>query len=566
MRRALLVLGMHRSGTSAFSRAAALLGAAGPARPMPPGPDNPSGFWEPESVAALNDEMLAAGQSSWADWTVFGPDRLPPGFMDAMQPRMVAALQDEYGDAPLFVLKDPRLSRLLPLWRPALDAIGAAPSALLALRHPAAVAQSLAARNGFPPGFSLLLWLRHTLDAERLTRGMPRAVASYTTLLDDWRPVMAQAAARMDLVWPTPEGDGLDAFLDTGLRHDIDEALPVASAYAEVWTRHLWTALQAMEQFGEDPRLADALDHVRTQFDDACRLFAPPLQPSAQRPAAPATRRRPDLRAVTLCAADSAYVPLTTRALRLCTANCDFGDAVLLSDAAPAGPFRTVAIPPLRSRDDYSAFMLRGLAGHVATSHALVVQWDGYVATPAAWDPAFLDYDYIGAPWGRYTDGMDVGNGGFSLRSRRLLDALQDQRFTPAPGVPEDELIGRVWRPALEREHNIRFAPPGIAARFAYERALPGGPTFGFHGLFNLWRHLDDDGLIAVVALLPAEMLTRREYAELAALCFLAGRTAVLPTMGARWATLPTGPDHAASLTTLLGSQATACLHAMRFG
>lgn len=90
---------MHRGGTSALSRVASLLGAAGPAHPMPPGPDNPRGFWEPQPVVRLNDEMLLLGRSRRADWTWFDPGRLPPAVQDALRPRMAAALQAEYGGA-----------------------------------------------------------------------------------------------------------------------------------------------------------------------------------------------------------------------------------------------------------------------------------------------------------------------------------------------------------------------------------------------------------------------------------------------------------------------------------
>jgi hypothetical protein len=368
---------------------------------------------------------------------------------------------------------------------------------------------------------------------------------SYDALLQDWRGTMARAGARLGLDWPAgldAPASCIDAFLDPTLRHDPPDAAPNStladSAYAEVWTRHAWTALHALETDGETPAALDTLDRVRAQFDDACRLFAPT---PARTPA------RPNLHQVTLCAADSRYVPLTMLALRGSAMACRFGDAVLFTDALAATPgdapgsrpFRVHPIPPLASRDAYSAFMLRGLAGGIATSHALVVQWDGWVTDPAAWDPAFLQWDYIGAPWpgsGATGEGRHVGNGGFSLRSRRLLDVLAGPGFAPEPGVAEDVLICRTWRGTLEREHGIHFAPPDVAARFSYERVPPSGPTFGFHGLFNAWRHLDDAGLAGVVTLLPGPALHEREFAELAALCFLHGRHAVLPGMGSRWA------------------------------
>lgn len=555
---------MHRGGTSALSRVASLLGAAGPAHPVPPGPDNPRGFWEPQAVVRLNDEALLLGGSHWADWTPFEAGRLPAAVQDILRPRMEAALRAEYGGAGLFVLKDPRLSRLLPLWLPLLapPALPAAPCALLALRQPAAVAASLAARNGFPARLSLLLWLRHMLDAERGTRGIARAVVSYDGLLQDWRGTMARAGVRLGLDWPAgleAPAAGIDGFLDPALRHALpDAALDTGlagSAYAEVWTRHAWTALRALETDGESAAVLETLDRVRAQFDDACRLFAPaPARMAA----------RPDLRQVTLCAADSRYVPLTMLALQGSAMACRFGDAVLFTDAPQAAPgdaagaglFRVQPIPPLASRDAYSAFMLRGLAGEIATSHALVVQWDGWVTDPVAWDPAFLEWDYIGALWpgaGAAGEGGEVGNGGFSLRSRRLLDVLAGPRFMPEPGVAEDVLVCRTWRGMLEREHGIRFAPADVAARFSYERVPPSGPTFGFHGLFNAWRHLDDAGLAGVVALLPGLALHGREFAELAALCFLHGRHAALPGMGSRWAAEQDRGAMAGALRGVLG-------------
>ncbi len=130
--------------------------------------------------------------------------------------------------------------------------------------------------------------------------------------------------------------------------------------------------------------------------------------------------------------------------------------------------------------------MLKSLAPHIRTSHALLVQWDGFVVNPGAWDPAFLDCDYLGAKWFWHTDGMRVGNGGFSLRSRRLLDALQDPRIVLVEA--EDVTIGRAFRPLLEQEYGIRFGSEELADRFAFEAAYPIGAPFGFHGLFNFCR------------------------------------------------------------------------------
>jgi hypothetical protein len=226
------------------------------------------------------------------------------------------------------------------------------------------------------------------------------------------------------------------------------------------------------------------------------------------------------LREVTVCAADSVSPALAARALERCVARCDFGDAVLFTDASVAGNFRTVSIEPLRSRADYSRFILKDLPAHVATTYVLVVQWDGYVVDPAAWLPDFLRYDYVGAKWPWHTDGFTVGNGGFSLRSRRLLDAGADPRISLDSGLGEDKILCRLYRQPLEAQFGLRFAPESVADCFSHERSPPAGPTFGFHGLFNLWRHEDDAELVALAARVPDAVLATEEYAELFAHCF----------------------------------------------
>ena len=133
----------------------------------------------------------------------------------------------------------------------------------------------------------------------------------------------------------------------------------------------------------------------------------------------------------------------------------------LIAGSVPAGfQFLPNVIAPLQSRDAYSEFVLRSLLAHVDTAHVLLVQWDGYVVNPAAWRAEFLDYDYIGATWFWHDDSMRVGNGGFSLRSRKLLSALQDPRIVLTEA--EDVTICRAFRPLLERDHDIRFASEAL--------------------------------------------------------------------------------------------------------
>lgn len=215
--------------------------------------------------------------------------------------------------------------------------------------------------------------------------------------------------------------------------------------------------------------------------------------------------RLPD---VALCCIDCTdRLPWSLRAMRQSLAQVHFGDAVLLTDRVgqvgeadlPAS-VRRVGIEPLRSVEAYSRFMLDGLLAHLrpAQSHVLVIQWDGHVLNAQAWSDEFLGFDYIGAPWPHLPAPHDVGNGGFSLRSRRLIDALQDADIRETQ--PEDHVICLDYHDLLVARHGIRFAPVDVASRFAFELTPPKGPTFGFHGFFNFHLAMPDAELQAWLA------------------------------------------------------------------
>jgi hypothetical protein len=221
---------------------------------------------------------------------------------------------------------------------------------------------------------------------------------------------------------------------------------------------------------------------------------------------------------VTLCCVDTREVDLALAAIARCMAQVRFARVVFFTQRrlvtrVPEGvEVVDVDVPSVQA---YSEFMLRGLAPHVHTTHALVAQWDGFVRDASCWDPAFLQCDYIGAPWAGRPASRAVGNGGFSLRSRKLLQALQQ------PGMqivhPEDLAICDVNRERLESVHGIRIAPLEVAQRFAYERVLPSAPTFGFHGLFNFDREFEPAALQALLDALPDRLARGLEAHDLCA-------------------------------------------------
>ena len=234
-----------------------------------------------------------------------------------------------------------------------------------------------------------------------------------------------------------------------------------------------------------------------------------------------------ELPGVTLACVDTLNQALALRALDRSRERIRFARSLLLTDRLPAGlaappGIEVSPIAPLASREAYSEFVLKHLLPHVATPHVLLVQWDGYVVNPQAWDPAFAQVDYLGARWFWHQDGHDVGNGGFSLRSRRLLEALQDPRIALVDA--EDTTIGRTFRELLEREHGIRFATASLADRFAFEAAYPVGRPFGFHGLYNFCRVVPPAELAALVPAFSEAILRSPQLEQLLRNCVALGQ------------------------------------------
>jgi hypothetical protein len=270
-RTCILVLGMHRSGTSAFARVASLLGAALPLHLNKGTIRDPVDYWEPLPLVECHDRMLWETGGRWNDWRAFGPQRPAAGLLDGFKQEISGILAQQFGSAPLFVLKDPRISRFVPLYRELLQQMGVAPRYLLALRNPLAVMMSLRERDDMTPGFAGLLWLRHMLDAELATRGEPRAIASYERLIADWRPLVAGAASALGLDWPiSPQAAApeVDAFLRPAMQHhSFTEADLEDHPEISLWIKDTYASLRLLEQSpGSLPALA-TLDRVGADFN-----------------------------------------------------------------------------------------------------------------------------------------------------------------------------------------------------------------------------------------------------------------------------------------------------------
>jgi glycosyltransferase involved in cell wall biosynthesis len=286
-RLAILVLGMHRSGTSALTRIVGHLGASLPLDPMPETADNPSGYWESRPIARFNSRLLESAATRWNDDAPVADAWFADPARRVDVDEAVGLVVAEFGDVPLFVLKDPRICRLLPFWREVLARVGIDACAILALRDPWEVARSLEARladDSFRPAAiaaperGLLLWLRHVLDAEARSRDMPRIVIDYASLVADWRSAVGDLIDLAALPAVSAEtATAIDRFLTPGLRRQRDtepgDRRPGPSV--EVLRSILAGVKQASGPAPDREPARRRLDTITRSFDRLLAAYAP---------------------------------------------------------------------------------------------------------------------------------------------------------------------------------------------------------------------------------------------------------------------------------------------------
>lgn len=270
----LVVLGMHRSGTSALTRGLQALGVALGDNLMPAFEDNNStGFWEDLEVVAINDAILAWLNMDWHSLGGFHRAHDWSGLLASeLAERAERYLRQQTQLHPLFGLKDPRMARLLPFWREIFKRCAVEPVFLISNRNPLSVASSLAARDGLLPGKSYYLWLEHMLLSLQETAGAPRCVVSFDRLLEQPAQELARIAAAADL--PMPAAEALEnyrqSFLDSGLRHfqhgpsDLAVDPNLATEAAELYS---WLERLAVDELSlDDNALSEALGGLHAQL------------------------------------------------------------------------------------------------------------------------------------------------------------------------------------------------------------------------------------------------------------------------------------------------------------
>ena len=272
---ALLVLGMHRSGTSALARMLQAAGADVGDRLVPGSAGNEQGHWEDAFAVETNERLLAALGRRWDDMRP-----LPAGWAEGeaaceARERISRYVRGNRRQHPLWAIKDPRMCLFAALWRDAIVDAGCAVSAVLLARHPREVAASLASRDGMAEAQSDLLWTRHMLEAERATRATPRTALTYDALLEDPDAALAQLRALPGAASLHAAGDAGDSVQRSARHHR-----GLAGADLPPPLDRLWAAFAAD---GIDaPRQASEFDAAAAALAAADRLYAPVLEEVAR--------------------------------------------------------------------------------------------------------------------------------------------------------------------------------------------------------------------------------------------------------------------------------------------
>ncbi len=278
----IIVLGMHRSGTSLLAGALYNLGIfMGEDQNLMPAQEdvNAKGFWEHEGIVAIHDEIYRVLGSHWSQIAA-----LPDGWVDYEQiapfrSELLKIITTEFFGKGLWGFKDPRVCRLLPLWHSIFAELGVRPKFILLSRHPFEVAASLTKRDSdLSWGYSLFLWLRHTLEAEEYSKSFDRSWLTYEALNQDWRTEIKRVGQDLNIEWPlSPDSvevmSEMQELITDGLWHN--RAAELIANHTDEWgcTLDLYDTLtEAASENPDSDSLVKRVDAVRRKSKPIANL------------------------------------------------------------------------------------------------------------------------------------------------------------------------------------------------------------------------------------------------------------------------------------------------------
>ena len=280
---ALVIVGMHRSGTSATTGAMQCVGVQlGEKLYAGHSGINAKGYFEHSDIADANDAALLSMGSSWDDILPKEDGWWQRKELLPHSGKMRQYIRRDFSKSPLWALKDPRVSRMLPWWMEIFRDEGISPHFIFVVRSPDEVYRSLEKRDGFSREKSFMLWLLHYLEAEKESRGHPRTFVLFENFLEDPTGELLKIEHQLGVRFPVPVPDAkecLDSFLSKDLRNhkggdskksatpterlarELEARLRKASQDARIDTDDLWRQLHEI-QAGFSPLLVEHLQAI----------------------------------------------------------------------------------------------------------------------------------------------------------------------------------------------------------------------------------------------------------------------------------------------------------------
>jgi hypothetical protein len=222
--RAVLVAGMHRSGTSAVTRGLQALSVYLGRDFLDAQPENPTGYWEDKGIVAIDERVLAALGLTWDSVSLIEPSAFESRPLHRLQCEAARYVTRAFAAHPLWGFKDPRAIRVLPFWRRVLAARNVRDAYVVAIRNPRSVAESLYRRQGMEAETAYRLWIVNVVPFLGEIASRPFVVTDYDLLMQQPRRQLERIATALELPFPHGgEPDPIDEFaahfLDAALRH-----------------------------------------------------------------------------------------------------------------------------------------------------------------------------------------------------------------------------------------------------------------------------------------------------------------------------------------------------------
>jgi hypothetical protein len=273
-RECIVVLGMHRSGTSATAGLLGNIGVEFGNRLMAATQENIKGYWEHEEIVRVHDKLLAGLGLRWDDVRTFPPLWWNSKPAEEARKELFSIIRADFQEAPLWGLKDPRMCRLMDLWHMLFSELDTTVKFVCVFRHPTEVAASLGKRNAMSFDKALLMWFQHVTAAERATRNHPRVIVSFNSVLNNREEAVNTICRKLQLEVHHDDDSGASDFPDARLKHhrvedadaDTDDSIP--SEVADVYK-----ALESAE-LGDEGELSSICDRATASYERSLQTLA----------------------------------------------------------------------------------------------------------------------------------------------------------------------------------------------------------------------------------------------------------------------------------------------------